>query len=301
MTESLAGLGKNLSALGGRVQKILELRAVVLAVNLLALVLVSYSVARGTWRLWRPSETGVPVAVNVPSAADYDLAALQSINLFGAGAGAPAASRPSGEGPIPRTSLNLVLSGVVMLGKGSQALIIPEGGKETAFRIGEAIMPGVTLESVHPDRVILVRNGSREALILKDLTEGLPQGAFARAAASAPPPVPAQGAIVQSTGPNSASVDWNLMKQELQKPDLLRQAHIVPNAGGGFLVREVQPGSLYEKLGLRSTDVIRSINGQAVNNMDDVMRLYQVANNTAQINVEVTRAGRSETLRFDLH
>ncbi len=302
MPDSLAGFGKSLPALGERAEKVLSLRAVVLMVNLLAVALVAFSVARASWQLWRPAvKPFTPPATTTPSAADYNLAALQAVQIFGAGAPPPAVSGPTG-GAIPRTSLNLVLTGVILLGQNSFALIVPESGKETAFRVTDTILPGVTLESVEPDRVILVRGGSRESLMLKELVSDLPSGAFMRAAqAPASASRASPGGIAQPIGPNSVSVNWNLMKQELQKPDLLGQAHIVPNDGGGFLVREIKPGSLYEKLGLHATDVIRSVNGQAINNMDDVMRLYQTANSTTDLNVEVTRAGRPETLHYNLH
>jgi general secretion pathway protein C len=74
----------------------------------------------------------------------------------------------------------------------------------------------------------------------------------------------------------------------------------VPNAGGGFLVRELQPGSIYEKLGLRPGDVIRTVNGQPVSSMDDVMRLYQQFGSAERVQVDVQRGGRSESLYYDM-
>jgi len=73
----------------------------------------------------------------------------------------------------------------------------------------------------------------------------------------------------------SQLVDRRQLQQQLGRPEFLNQALIVPNPDGGFLVRQIQAGSLYEKLGLRPGDVIRNVNGQPLTNMDDVMRLYQ--------------------------
>jgi general secretion pathway protein C len=157
-------------------------------------------------------------------------------------------------------------------------------------------MPGVVLESVHDDCITILRGGAREAVMLKELA-ALPAGAISRAA----PVSPTGQQPVRATGPTSAVVDRNLMQKQLQKPEFLSQALIVPNPGGGFQVREVQAGSVYEKLGLRVGDVIRSVNGQPVNNMDEVMRMYQQFSSENQINVEVVRAGKSETLQYDVH
>ena len=80
----------------------------------------------------------------------------------------------------------------------------------------------------------------------------------------------------------------------------MSQALIVPNPDGGFLVRQVQAGSLYEKLGLRPGDVIRNVNGQPLTNMDDVMRLYQQFGTAQRVLVDVQRQGRNETLYYDM-
>lgn len=76
---------------------------------------------------------------------------------------------------------------------------------------------------------------------------------------------------------------------------------VVPNTEGGLLVREIQAGGLYERLGLRAGDVIRSVNGQPVNNMDDVAKVYQQLGGVEQarnVVIEVTRAGKAETLYY---
>src|SRR5437660_1336549 len=88
--------------------------------------------------------------------------------------------------------------------------------------------------------------------------------------------------------------------RELGRPEFLNQALIVPNPDGGFLVRQVQSGSLYEKLGLRPGDVIRNVNGQPLTSMDDVMRLYQQFGTAQRVLVDVQRQGRTETLYYDM-
>jgi general secretion pathway protein C len=275
---------------------VLTHRLTVAAVNVTLLALISYSLAQWTWRLAKP---GAPVrpAVTATAPTEFDIKVVQAANLFGVAASTPGAGAQGSYTQVPRTSLNLVLSGVVLRGASSYALISADGGPETPFGIGQTIVSGVVLESVHADRVIILRGGAREAVILKELAESLPPGAISRAA----PPSPSGRQPVRATSPTSAVVDRHLMQKQLQKPEFLSQALIVPNPSGGFQVREVQAGSVYEKLGLRVGDVIRSVNGQTVNNMDEVMRMYQQFGNESQINVEVVRAGKSETLHYDVH
>jgi general secretion pathway protein C len=274
---------------------VLTHRLTVAAVNVAVLALVAYSLAQWTWRLAKPSDTVRPVSA--PSApVEFDIKTVQVANLFGMATATPSAGLGNGA-QIPRTSLNLVLSGVVMRGASSYALVSADGGPETPFGIGQSILPGVVLEAVQADRIIILRGGAREAVILKELAQALPPGAFGRAAPLSSPDYQP----VRTTSPTSAVVDRALMQKQLQKPEFLSQALIVPNPGGGFQVREVQAGSVYEKLGLRVGDVIRSVNGEPVNNMEEVMHMYQQFGNADQINVEVMRAGKSETLHYDVN
>jgi len=113
-------------------------------------------------------------------------------------------------------------------------------------------------------------------------------------------PAPAAPPIVQPSSTGGTLVDRKQLQQQLGKPEFLSQALIVPNPEGGFLVRQIQPGSLYEKLGLRPGDVIRNVNGQALTSMDDVMKLYQQFGSAQRVLVEVQRQGRSETLYYDM-
>jgi general secretion pathway protein C len=183
----------------------------------------------------------------------------------------------------------MTLTGVAAREKSGCALVIVQGQPEAAFCSGEEISPGVRLDTVERDRIVIVRNGAREAVFMKE-----PEGGAAAGVALPPPP------IVQSVGTDRTLVDRRQLQQQLGRPEFLNQALIVPNPDGGFLVRQVQAGSLYEKLGLRPGDVIRNVNGQPLTNMDDVMRLYQQFGTAQRVLVDVQRQGRNETLYYDM-
>lgn len=295
--------GRDLSAhLVEQIEKLLARRWVTLLINLGVLVLLSASLAHWTWRLWQPAVPPVsPAVASASGAADFNLDTLLSINLFGH-------ATPQSNGPvvlenIPPSSLNLVLSGVMVTPAGSFALISADGEPEMPFAVGEDIVAGTSLYAVYADRVLIRRGGATESLMLKDTGPALPGGSVVLPPAA----TPARGASpgspeVQQLGANSYSVNREQMNRQLQRPEFLSQALMVPNAGGGFLVREVQAGSLYEKLGLRVGDVIQTVNGQSVNTVDDVMKLYQQfsAAGTSQVSVDIRRAGKNESLQYNL-
>jgi general secretion pathway protein C len=85
---------------------------------------------------------------------------------------------------------------------------------------------------------------------------------------------------------------------QMRTPEFLRQATVVPASDGGFLVRQIQPGSLYEKLGLRMGDVIKTINGQPVNTIEDAIQQYQQMENVTAVQMEINRGGKTEQLHY---
>ena len=260
-------------------------RAVQVAATVAALLWLCWGLAQGTWRIVQP---GSPAVSRAGGADLADLRALASAQPFGRAA-APSRD-PAAEARLARSNLNITLTGVVVRASGGCALVIVQGQPESAYCVGEDVVPGARLESVLRDRIVIVRGGAREAVVMKDADET--PGA-AGAAMTSP--------IVQPLGADRQVVDRRQLQQQLGRPEFLSQALIVPNpGGGGFLVREVQSGSLYEKLGLRPGDVIRNVNGQPITNMDDLMRLYQQFGSAERVLVDVQRQGRSETLYYDM-
>jgi general secretion pathway protein C len=259
---------------------VLAHRATQFAAILAALLLVCWSLAQATWKLWQPA---APAVERASVETGVDIRSLLSARPFGNAAVQPA----NDTGGLARSNLNITITGVASRKVGGCALVVVQGQPEAAYCVGEELTPGVRLESVQADRIVILRNGVREWVTMKD-AEGVP-GTIA---------APVQP-IVRSL-PDRQVVDRRQLQQQMGRPEFLSQALIVPNPGGGFLVREVQSGSLYEKLGLRPGDVIRSANGQVLNSMDEVMRMYQQFGTAERITVDVQRQGRAETLYYDM-
>ncbi len=130
------------------------------------------------WRVWAPlrqvvtpegpavaSELAEPVLG--PPAKGSKAERISAWHLFGRPPVAPAAApRPAVD--APKTRLQITLRGVAAAsGTGDARAIIAEpGGRERHYRPGEAVPGGAKLAEVHPDRVILERNGRFETLPL---------------------------------------------------------------------------------------------------------------------------------------
>ena len=265
-------------------------------VNIVALVILAWGMAEWTWMLVVPTVPQV-----IPDR--YAGAANQSLNiqpvldaqLFGQ---APQVAGAGGESldAIPISGLNLVLAGVVAAGGASFALISVDGHPQEPFAIGQEVTAGAVLQAVYPDRVLLRRNGITESLML----EGVKGDGAGASEGSMLPAGPALTGILKR-GQNDYVVPRGVINAELHQPqNLLTQALMVPDPGGGFLVREIQPNSVYQKLGLHVGDVIRSVNGQPVNNMQEAIHAYQQASTLSNVQLQIVRNGRTEVLQYQV-
>jgi S1-C subfamily serine protease len=81
--------------------------------------------------------------------------------------------------------------------------------------------------------------------------------------------------------------------------EMTRQVIIAARPDGGLQVKRVQPGSAFERMGLRAGDLLQSVNGNPVNSGEELARLYQQINDgSGEMNVGVLRDGKPEELRF---
>jgi general secretion pathway protein C len=259
------------------------------------LLLLTASLAQWTWLMIKPPLPPLVVAPPPPPAAAnaFSLQPLLAAHLFGQVSQELTGRRLDN---LPISSLNLVLAGVIASGAGGYALISVDGQPQEPFAVGQTIMGSAVLQAVYPDRVVIRRNGSLESLLLEgaDNSQPLVEAAMPRVGRTAG----VSGEIVRETGTNQYMVERDQLAAQMRTPDFLKQATLVPSSGGGFLVRQIQPGSLYEKLGVRAGDVIKSVNGQPINTAEDAIRLYQQMSSISSVQMQITRGGKSESLNY---
>ena len=118
-----------------------------------ALALLGLVLAYWTWTWFAPrSEPRAPAAVSVGGRVEL------AYGLFGGAHGDRAGGASAG--------IEIRLLGVVAATEGRRgyAVMRIEPREILAVREGEDVAPGVRLAEVHPDHVILIRNGTRESL-----------------------------------------------------------------------------------------------------------------------------------------
>src|SRR5882672_1912801 len=162
MANSSISVAQRLIPSAGRIQAVLTHRAMPAAATGAALLALCWGLAQGTWRVLQPAS---PAVARTGGAELADLRSLANANLFGRAAPARA---PAAEASVAPSNLNMTLTGVVVRAFGGCALVIVQGQPESAYCAGEEIIPGVRLDAVQRDRMVVLRNGAREAVLMKD-------------------------------------------------------------------------------------------------------------------------------------
>ncbi|MBO9668077.1 MAG: PDZ domain-containing protein [Bdellovibrio sp.] len=117
---------------------------------------------------------------------------------------------------------------------------------------------------------------------------------------------PASKEVVKTGDNNFAIKRADLLKYTNDLSSILMQARAVPNREpgtgniNGFRVLDMQPGSIYEQLGIQRMDVIKSVDGTPVDSPAKAMELYQALKNSAKVTLQVERNGKTETMTYNI-
>lgn len=274
----------------------LERRGPVVACVLLVLV-IAWILSKLTWQLL-PAPKPQQAASYQPGAAvrSLDVNRLANQHLFGNAA--PAVSN----GTAPDTTLALTLHGIVA-GRGaadSRALIVANGDEEP-YAIGAQLPGGAVVRAIYPDRVLLARDGRIEALRLPraDGENGGGNVTMGNPGFTPAPP----GAMPEPSAPP----DLGALRQEIQNnpQNLVNLINTVPykdssNQVVGYRIYPRTNPALFTQLGLRPGDVVTAVNGTALKDPAQMMKIMSSLKTSDQISITVLRDGQQQTLMMQL-
>lgn len=156
------------------------------------------------------------------------------------------------------------------------------------FSVNDMVFGEAKLVSVLADRVEIERNGSIEVLKLDEGPESSSGG-------SAEGNLPADDFVVPE----------GELETALQNlPLLLTQARAVPYFKGGQSVGlrlfAIKSGSLYEKVGLKNGDILKSINESSLSDITQAVKLFEMLKQEKNISVTVERNREDRVFRYQI-
>jgi type II secretion system protein C len=110
---------------------------------------------------------------------------------------------------------------------------------------------------------------------------------------------------LKKLGPGKFEVSRNEVQQTMENPaqffsQMRAMPHFVNGKTDGFSISQVQPGSVFDQLGLQNGDLLTSIDGQPVTNPMQAMALIQAVKTVSAIDLVVNRGGAPTSVHLDL-
>lgn len=188
--------------------------------------------------------------------------------------------------PVAQVGLSLIGT-YITLGESPYAIIENQKAREQdVFNIGDSIWDVAKLVAVYPNRVEIDRSGSIEVLMLEEGTGS------------------SGGASEESDG-DAIKVDQNELDTALENlPLLLTQARAVPffkdGKAIGLRLFAIKRGSLYEKIGLRNGDILKSINGNSLGDITQAVKLFERLREEKSISVDLIRNRQEQKFTYSI-
>jgi general secretion pathway protein C len=184
------------------------------------------------------------------------------------------------------TSLPITLFGIrsnEASGAGS-AIIADSAGVQNSFATGEEIMPGVLLNSVAFDHIVVSNNGALEKLYLDQSVPAQTVGGEATVGAAE-----MTAPVVQNSG---VKLNPETLANGVGLAERNENGKIT-----GLVVSAKDDGSILKAAGLRDGDIVISINGNAVSSSADLTKYLRPGANVA---LEVERGAQKLPLAISL-
>ncbi|HKV55803.1 MAG TPA: type II secretion system protein GspC [Candidatus Binataceae bacterium] len=222
--------------------------------------------------------------------------------------------------PVEDENLNITLIGTSQISGGQPFMIVEDSdGDQSLYRTGDTIPSAGRVLSIGHNRAVILHNGHRVGLSIPNEGEGqvpaqpftLPRRRFNgnpmyRAPMRFRPygSLPSKG--VHRLSPDRYLVDRSTVNNDLQNlASLFTQIRAIPNlqngSSNGFRLSEIQPGSIFEQLGLRDGDILTAAQGQSVNDPMKAMALLSSLRDSSAITLNVLRDGSPVQIHYIIH
>jgi general secretion pathway protein C len=180
------------------------------------------------------------------------------------------------------------LRGTVACNSSYGFIFIEERGnkKQKLYRLGDMIGSSKLVKITR--NTATLRSGGRDITVkVKETVEGqlLPDSA-AGSAASRNLTLSKQ-AVNEKLGNLST-----LMNRAVIRPFIRRGVQ------EGFIISNIAPGSLYEKMGLQNGDIVVDVNNNKIKGADDLLQVVNLMQSGSSIGLNIKRRGKEETINY---
>jgi general secretion pathway protein C len=221
--------------------------------------------------------------------ADYD--SIIERNLFNTKSGAERPPEPVVVENLQPTSLKLKLLGTVT-GDNDKAFAViqnSQGRQQQLYRTGDTIQ-NATLKMILREKIILRVNGKDEILEIDKAQTKKTRRLSSKSA---------------RTGSQNITVKRSKIEDSIKNVNkLMQQARVRPHftngKADGLSLTGIKRNSIFHDMGLKSGDIIISVNGDNIESVEDVLKFYKSLQSAESVNLKLKRRGRMKTIDYNI-
>ncbi len=267
-------------------------------ISLLLVIAIAWQLAQVAWMLVPAPSAGDPVETSTQMLAarsagnvTADTDAISGAHIFGIAdrddfVPPPVTEEIENLRDTRLTSLSLkgtIASNPTEL---AMAIIADGGNEEKVYAVGDPVTSGANLHAVYADRVVLNENG---VLTNLKLPKDFP--------ATTPSVARRNSTITSRASTNSQSIRSAVTQNVTKLADVIRPTpYFVNGQQQGYRVYPGRNRAQFTALGLRPGDLIKDIDGQALNDPTQAMQIFQSLGSSDQVSVTVERNGQPQVI-----
>ena len=187
-------------------------------------------------------------------------------------------------------NMDFDLKGTVAYNSSFGFIVIEERGnhKQKLYRMGDMI-GSAKLIKITRNTAILKDGGREITLKIKATMEG-----------------PLLSNSPNRTAPRSLTLSKKTVNENLNDlKSIMNQAVVRPflNEGiqEGYIISNIAPNSLYEKMGMQNGDVVIDINNKHMQSAEDLLQMVNLMQSGSSITLNVKRNGKIETINYSFY
>jgi len=200
--------------------------------------------------------------------------------------------------PLAKNLQNYVLVGTIVNENGENFAVITDKRKREQLLLQEGDrLEEARITRILRNNVIIQRDNQEQMLSIDYSARNLMQTKVSPAE---------QSAAEEAPDTMYVDIDKDFVQKSLSNlQGFMQQAQIVPymqdGRPAGYQLKNIQPGSAFDKLGLQDGDVIVSLNGDRIESPNQLMAFREELTNTDQASLQILRNGNTVDIEYSLN
>jgi len=216
---------------------------------------------------------------------------------------------PSTEAPAQIAPNALLVGTVCGPAEKGFAVLVGHDGNQEVFAVGDPVFGIGKLQRIAKDKIIVLREGKRIEIPLLEVEAAGRAGAAPRETAKPSSDVRAleeeESASASEGGGEVRILDREMIRRAVENPQqILTEARLLPHLAQGrvrgFVLSEVKPNGIYDRLGLRNGDVLIRINEYEVTTPESALQAFRSIRESDLIEIDLLRNGSRLGLAYEI-